>query len=33
MKPKYFYRNAVDIALENNQSRAVQAIIDYIIKY
>lgn len=32
-KPKYFYRNAVDIALENNQSRSVQAIIDYIIKY
>ena len=32
-KPKYFYRNAVDIALENNQYKAVQNIINYIIKY
>jgi hypothetical protein len=32
-KPKYFYRNAVDIALENNQYKAVQMIINYIIKY
>ena len=32
-KPKFFYRNAIDIALMANQSKAVQKIIDYIIKY
>ena len=32
-KPKYYFRNSVDIALENNQTRAVSAILDYIIKY
>ena len=32
-RPKYYYRNAVDQALKSNQSRAVSAILDYIIKY
>jgi len=32
-KQKYYYRNALDQALNNNQNRAVSAIINYIIKY
>jgi len=30
---KYFYRSAIDSALRNNQVRAVQEIISYIVKY
>ncbi len=30
---KYFYRSAIDSALRNNQVRAVQEIIKYIVKY
>lgn len=33
LRPKYFYRNSIDIALEHNQYRAVSCIIDYIIKF
>lgn len=29
----YFYTNCIDVALKNNQIRAVSFIIDYIIKY
>lgn len=30
---RYFYRSAVDSALRNNQIRAVQIIIEYVVKY
>ena len=30
-REKYYYRSAIDSALGNNQLRAVQAIIDYIV--
>jgi hypothetical protein len=30
---KFYYRNVLDLALQNNQNRAVTAIINYIIKY
>ena len=30
---RFYYRSAIDTALKNNQLRAVQAIIDYIVKY
>ena len=33
LKPKYFYRNAIDSGLKNFQYRAVEVIIDYICKY
>ena len=32
-RPRYYYRNAIDQALKSNQSRAVSAIIDYIVNY
>lgn len=32
-KSKFFYRSAIDSALRNNQLRAVDYIIDYIVKY
>lgn len=32
-KSKFFYRSAIDSALRNNQIRAVDYIIDYIVKY
>ena len=32
-KQAYFYRSAIDVALRNNQMRAVQSIISYIVKY
>lgn len=32
-KERYYYRNAIDQALKSNQSRAVTAIINYIIKF
>ena len=30
---KYFYRSAIDNALRNNQVRAIDLIIDYLVKY
>jgi hypothetical protein len=30
---KFFYRNAIDSALRNNQIRAVGYIVDYVVKY
>ena len=33
LKPKYFYRNAIDQALKANQSRAITAIMDYIVQF
>ena len=30
---KYFYRNAIDIALRSNQKRSIEKIIEYICKY
>jgi len=32
-KDKYCYRNAIDIAIKYDQSRAVGAIINYLVKY
>ena len=32
-KNAYFYRSAIDVALKNNQIRAVSAIIKYVITY
>ena len=33
LMPKYYYRNAIDQALRSNQSRAVSAILNYILNY
>lgn len=30
---QYYYSNAIDNALKNNQIRAVNCLIDYIVKY
>ena len=30
---RYFYRNAIENALKNNQKRSVDVIIDYVVKY
>ena len=33
LQDKYFYRNAVDIAVKYDQARALDKIISYIVKY
>ena len=33
LRPKYYYRNAIDNGLKSNQSRAVSTILNYIVNY